>query len=83
VVPFGRAAPVSYDRRRDLWPSNLNKDGSVALILINSARRSTEMGSTSDKASGIGNQAAGKIKQGVGRATGNDRLAASVINKKL
>ena len=34
------------------------------------------MGSTSDKASGIGNQAAGKIKQGVGRATGNDRLEA-------
>jgi uncharacterized protein YjbJ (UPF0337 family) len=34
------------------------------------------MGSTSDKASGIGNQTAGKIKQGVGKATGNDRLEA-------
>ncbi|UCI10550.1 CsbD family protein [Mesorhizobium sp. B1-1-8] len=32
------------------------------------------MGSTSDKAAGLGNQAAGNVKQGLGKAVGNDRL---------
>lgn len=34
------------------------------------------MGSTSDKISGMANEAAGKVKQGVGSATGNDKLRA-------
>jgi uncharacterized protein YjbJ (UPF0337 family) len=34
------------------------------------------MGSTSDKASGLANQAVGKAKEGVGKAVGNDRLRA-------
>ena len=34
------------------------------------------MGSTSDKVSGLGNQAAGNVKQAVGKAVGNDRLRA-------
>ncbi len=34
------------------------------------------MSELSDKASGIANQAAGKIKQGVGNATGSERLEA-------
>ena len=34
------------------------------------------MGSTSDKASGIANQAIGDVKKGVGKAVGNDRLRA-------
>ena len=32
------------------------------------------MGSTSDKASGLANQAAGKVKGGVGKATGDAKL---------
>ena len=32
------------------------------------------MGSTSDKATGLGNEVAGKIKQGVGKAVGSDKL---------
>jgi uncharacterized protein YjbJ (UPF0337 family) len=32
------------------------------------------MGSTSDKVSGLGNQAAGKVKEGVGKATGDAEL---------
>ena len=32
------------------------------------------MGSTSDKVSGLANQAAGKIKEGVGKATGDAKL---------
>jgi uncharacterized protein YjbJ (UPF0337 family) len=35
-----------------------------------------EMSSTTDKAKGYANEAAGKIKQGVGKAVGNDRLEA-------
>ena len=46
------------------------------MTCINPHARSEGMGSAIDKASGLGNQAAGKIKQGVGRATGNDRLEA-------
>ncbi|UVK46693.1 CsbD family protein [Mesorhizobium sp. AR07] len=34
------------------------------------------MGSTSDKAKGLANQAVGDVKQGVGKAVGNDRLRA-------
>jgi uncharacterized protein YjbJ (UPF0337 family) len=32
------------------------------------------MGSTSDKISGLTNQAAGKVKEGVGKATGDAKL---------
>jgi uncharacterized protein YjbJ (UPF0337 family) len=32
------------------------------------------MGSTSDKISGLANQAAGKVKEGVGKATGDAKL---------
>ncbi|BAF89529.1 MULTISPECIES: CsbD family protein [Azorhizobium] len=34
------------------------------------------MGSTSDKISGMANEAMGNVKQGIGKATGNDRLRA-------
>ena len=34
------------------------------------------MGSTSDKISGTANEVAGKVKQGLGKATGNNRLRA-------
>lgn len=34
------------------------------------------MGSTSDKAAGLGNEAMGNIKQGLGKVTGNDKLQA-------
>ena len=34
------------------------------------------MGSTTDKIKGYANKAAGKVKQGVGTAVGNDRLRA-------
>jgi len=33
------------------------------------------MSSTTDKAAGLANQAIGKVKQGVGKAIGSDRLA--------
>ncbi|WP_341990959.1 CsbD family protein [Azorhizobium sp. AG788] len=32
------------------------------------------MGSTSDKISGVANEAMGNAKQGIGKAVGNDRL---------
>jgi uncharacterized protein YjbJ (UPF0337 family) len=32
------------------------------------------MGSTTDKIKGYANEAAGKVKQGIGKAVGNDRL---------
>lgn len=34
------------------------------------------MGSASDKAAGLANEAIGNVKQGVGKAVGNDRLQA-------
>ncbi len=34
------------------------------------------MSSTTDKAAGLANQAAGNIKQGVGKAVGSDKLQA-------
>ena len=34
------------------------------------------MGSTSDKIKGFANEAAGKVKQGIGKAVGNDRMRA-------
>ena len=36
--------------------------------------RMEHMGSTSDKASGLANQAAGKVKEGLGKATGDAKL---------
>lgn len=37
------------------------------------------MGSTTDKIKGYANEAAGKVKQGVGRAVGNQNLEAEGI----
>lgn len=37
------------------------------------------MGSTTDKAKGLANEAIGNVKQGVGKAVGNDRLAAKGV----
>lgn len=34
------------------------------------------MNSTTDKIKGLANEAAGNVKQGIGRATGNDKLTA-------
>ena len=36
--------------------------------------RMEQMGSTSDKVSGLANQAAGKVKEGVGKATGDAKF---------
>ncbi|WP_182422153.1 CsbD family protein [Aureimonas sp. ME7] len=41
------------------------------------------MGSTSDKASGLTNEAIGNIKQGVGKAVGNERLQAEGAAQEL
>ncbi|WP_413794356.1 MULTISPECIES: CsbD family protein [unclassified Pseudomonas] len=41
------------------------------------------MGSTSDKVKGAANEAVGNIKQGVGKATDNDRMRAEgVVQEK-
>ena len=37
------------------------------------------MSSTSDKVKGMANEAAGNVKQGVGKATGNDKLRAEGV----
>jgi len=37
------------------------------------------MGSTSDKVKGMANEAAGNVKQGVGKATGNDKLRSEGV----
>jgi uncharacterized protein YjbJ (UPF0337 family) len=76
AVPFLNGTLQLAKGGESLRLSNLNQGGSVAFVCINPHTGRTGMGSTSDKASGIGNQAAGKIKQGVGRAAGNDRLEA-------
>ena len=41
------------------------------------------MGSTSDKISGTANEVAGKVKQGLGKATGNDQLRAEGLDNIL
>ncbi|HEF4757624.1 CsbD family protein [Pseudomonas putida] len=37
------------------------------------------MGSTSDKVKGMANEAVGNVKQGVGKATGNDKMRAEGV----
>jgi uncharacterized protein YjbJ (UPF0337 family) len=39
------------------------------------------MGSTADKASGLANEAAGKVKQGIGNAVGSDNSRRKVLLK--
>jgi uncharacterized protein YjbJ (UPF0337 family) len=41
------------------------------------------MGSASDKASGMGNEAMGKIKQGLGKVTGDDEMRAEGAGQEL
>ena len=41
------------------------------------------MSSTSDKIKGYANEAAGRLKQGVGKALGNDRLRAKGTAQKM
>ena len=40
------------------------------------------MGSTTDKASGIANQAAGKVKEAAGKATGSEKLEAEGLAQR-
>ena len=40
------------------------------------------MGATTDKIKGVANEAMGKAKQGVGEATGSDRLRAKARSRK-
>ncbi|KAB0487232.1 Uncharacterized conserved protein YjbJ, UPF0337 family [Pseudomonas reinekei] len=41
------------------------------------------MGSTGDKVKGMANEAVGNVKQGVGKATGNDKMRAEgVVQEK-
>ena len=37
------------------------------------------MGSTGDKVKGMANEAAGNVKQGVGKATGNEKMRAEGV----
>ncbi len=41
------------------------------------------MSSTGDKIKGMANEAAGNVKQAVGKATGNDRLRAEGAQQEL
>ena len=41
------------------------------------------MGSTTDKIKGYANEAAGKAKQGIGKAVGNDRLRAKGVAQEV
>lgn len=41
------------------------------------------MGSTSDKVKGYANEAAGNVKQGVGKAVGNEKLQAEGAAQEL
>jgi uncharacterized protein YjbJ (UPF0337 family) len=41
------------------------------------------MSSTSDKVKGLANEAAGNVKQAVGKAVGNDRLQAEGIAQEV
>jgi uncharacterized protein YjbJ (UPF0337 family) len=47
------------------------------------ANRRAEMGSTSDKASGIANEAMGKVKQGIGSAVGSEKLKGEGAAQEL
>jgi uncharacterized protein YjbJ (UPF0337 family) len=40
------------------------------------------MSSTGDKVKGMANEAAGNIKQGVGKATGNDKMRAEGVRQE-
>ena len=39
------------------------------------------MGATADKVKGVANEAIGKAKQGVGEATGSDRLQGEAVDR--
>ena len=41
------------------------------------------MGSAADKIKGYANEAAGKAKQGIGKAVGNDRLRAKGVAQEI
>ena len=41
------------------------------------------MSSTTDKAKGLANEAAGNVKQSIGKATGNERLQAEGKGQEL
>jgi uncharacterized protein YjbJ (UPF0337 family) len=45
--------------------------------------RRRKMSSTSDKIKGLANEAAGNVKQAVGKAVGNDRLTAEGIAQEV
>src|SRR3954454_16019156 len=59
--------PASQDSR-NIWSlPDLSRD-------VSPSKKESSMGSTADKVKGAANEAMGKAKQGVGEATGSDRL---------
>jgi uncharacterized protein YjbJ (UPF0337 family) len=52
-------------------------------VKFNQQKRSVLMGATADKIKGATNEAIGKAKQGIGEATGSDRLQGEGVIQEV
>jgi uncharacterized protein YjbJ (UPF0337 family) len=59
---------------RDIKPYQNRNSHSRQTLLFRAIWKESFMGSTSDKIKGTANEAIGKAKQGIGEATGSERL---------
>lgn len=55
----------------------------AALVAKAWSRRRTARSSTTDTIKGLANEAVGNVKQGIGSATGNDKLKAEGMAQEL
>jgi uncharacterized protein YjbJ (UPF0337 family) len=70
-----RSDEMKAEKQMKLGADQASQSSGTVLFTFD-ASRNTTMSSTGDKVKGMANEAVGNVKQGVGKATDNDRLRA-------
>jgi uncharacterized protein YjbJ (UPF0337 family) len=68
---------------RDIKPCQKRNSASRFALSLQANRKESFMGSTTDKIKGATNEAVGKAKQGVGEATGSERLQGEGVVQEV
>src|SRR3569623_1740718 len=78
LVPLAQAS-----QSRAVKPSQKRNTRSRPALSLQANRKESFMGSTTDKIKGTTNEAVGKAKQGVGEATGSERLKGEGVVQEV
>src|ERR1700742_1218661 len=71
------------NQSREIKPYQNRNPRSCPALLVRAIWKESFMGSTTDKIKGNANEAIGKAKQGIGEATGSDRLKGEGVVQEV